>query len=123
MRAIEKLTAGQLIAVDGKKLRRLHDQEAGKEAIYKVSARATHNQLILGQSKVADKSNEITAIPELLRLLDITGCIVTIDALGTQTEIAETIVAGTADYLLAVKENQGDLLNLHCNKLALKLHS
>jgi predicted transposase YbfD/YdcC len=109
VRAIEQLTAGEVIAVDGKKLRRSHDRDAGKEAIYMVSAWATHNQLVLGQTKVADKSNEITAIPELLRLLDISGCIVTIDAIGTQTEIAETIVAGGGDYLLAVKENQGHL--------------
>ena len=109
VQAIEKLTAGQVIAVDGKKLRRSHDREAGKAAIYMVSAWATQNQLVLGQTKVADKSNEITAIPELLHLLDISGCIVTIDAIGTQTEIAETIVAGGGDYLLAVKENQGHL--------------
>jgi predicted transposase YbfD/YdcC len=109
VRAIEKLTAGQVIAVDGKKLRRSHDQEDGKEAIYMVSAWATQNQLVLGQTKIAAKTNEITAIPDLLRLLDITGCIVTIDAIGTQTEIAETIVAGSGDYLLAVKENQGHL--------------
>jgi predicted transposase YbfD/YdcC len=115
VQAIEKLTAGQVIAVDGKKLRRSHDREVGKEAIYMVSAWATQNQLLLGQTKVADKSNEITAIPELLRLLDITGCIVTIDAIGTQTEIAETIVAGGGDYLLAVKENQGHLFeDIHC---------
>lgn len=109
VQTIEKLTAGQVIAIDGKKLRRSHDQDTGKAAIYMVSAWATQNQLVLGQTKVADKSNEITAIPELLRLLDITGCIVTIDAIGTQTEIAETIVAGGGDYLLAVKENQGHL--------------
>ncbi len=115
VRAIEKLTAGQVIAVDGKKLRRSHDQRAGKEAIYMVSAWATQNQLVLGQTKVADKSSEITAIPELLRLLDVTGCIVTLDALGTQTKIAETIVAGGGDYLLAVKENQGHLFeDIHC---------
>lgn len=109
VRAAETLTAGQVIAVDGKKLRRSHDQQAGKAAIYMVSAWATENQLVLGQTKVADKSNEITAIPELLRLLDISGCIVTIDAIGTQTEIAETIIEGGGDYLLAVKENQGHL--------------
>src|SRR4030042_5936538 len=74
-----------------------------------VSAWATQNQLVLGQTKVADKSNEITAIPELLQLLEITGCIVTIDAIGTQTEIAKTIVDGGGDYLLSVKENQGHL--------------
>lgn len=115
VQAIEKLTTGQVIAVDGKKLRRSHDQQAGKEAIYIVSAWATQNQLVLGQTKVADKSNEITAIPELLGLLDITGCIVTLDALGTQTKIAETIVAGGGDYLLAVKKNQGHLFeDIHC---------
>ena len=109
VQAVETLTAGQVIAVDGKKLRRSHDQQAGKAAIYMVSAWATENQLVLGQTKVADKSNEITAIPELLRLLDISGCIVTVDAIGTQAEIAETIVNGGGDYLLAVKENQGHL--------------
>ena len=107
--SIEELTAGQVIAVDGKKLRRSHDQKAGKAAIYMVSAWATQNQLVLGQTKVADKSNEITAIPALLQLLDISGCIVTIDAIGTQTEITEAIIEGGGDYLLAVKENQGHL--------------
>jgi predicted transposase YbfD/YdcC len=110
VQAIETLTAGQVIAVDGKQLRRSHNRETGKAAIYMVSAWATQNQLVLGQTKVADKSNEITAIPALLRLLDISGCIVTIDAIGTQTEIAETIIEGSGDYLLAVKENQGHLL-------------
>jgi len=109
VQAIEQLTAGQVIAVDGKKLRRSHDQDTGKAAIYIVSAWATQNQLVLGQTKVAEKSNEITAIPELLQLLDISGCIVTIDAIGTQTEIVETIIEGGGDYLLAVKENQGHL--------------
>ena len=109
VRAVEQLTAGQVIAVDGKKLRRSHNYSAGKAAIYMVSAWATENQLVLGQTKVAEKSNEITAIPELLRLLDISGCIVTIDAIGTQTEITETVIEGGGDYLLAVKENQGRL--------------
>lgn len=109
VRAVETLTAGQVIAVDGKKLRRSHDHPDGKEAIYMVSAWATENQLVLGQTKVAEKSNEITAIPELLRLLDISGCIVTIDAIGTQTEITQTIVVGGGDYLLSVKKNQGHL--------------
>lgn len=109
VQAIEQLTSGQVIAIDGKKLRRAHDQDAGKAAIYMVSAWATQNQLVLGQTKVADKSNEITAIPELLRLLEITGCIVTVDAIGTQTEIAKEIIDGGGDYLLAVKENQGHL--------------
>jgi predicted transposase YbfD/YdcC len=109
VQAVETLTTGQVIAVDGKKLRRSHDQATGKAAIYMVSAWATENQLVLGQTKVAEKSNEITAIPELLRLLDISGCIVTIDALGTQTEITETIIEAGGDYLLALKENQGHL--------------
>lgn len=109
VQAVEQLTAGQVIAVDGKKLRRSHDRAAGKAAIYMVSAWATENQLVLGQTKVAEKSNEITAIPKLLRLLDLSGCVVTIDALGTQTEISETIIEGGGDYLLAVKENQGHL--------------
>ena len=109
VQAVEKLTAGQVIAVDGKQVRRSHDQRTGKAAIYMVSAWATQNQLVLGQTKVADKSNEITAIPELLHLLDISGYIVTIDAIGTQTEITETIIEGGGDYLLAVKENQGHL--------------
>jgi len=109
VQAIDQLTAGQVIAVDGKQLRGSHDQEAGKAAIYMVSAWATQNQLVLGQTKVAEKSNEITAIPELLHLLEITGCIVTIDAIGTQTEIAKAIVEGGGDYLLSVKESQGHL--------------
>jgi predicted transposase YbfD/YdcC len=109
VQAIERLTSGQVIAIDGKKLRRSHDQAAGTAAIYMVSAWATQNQLVLGQTKVADKSNEIKAIPQLLQLLEIAGCIVTMDAIGTQTEIAETIVDGGGDYLLAVKENQGHL--------------
>jgi len=109
VQAIEKLTAGQVIAIDGKQLRRSHDHGIGKAAIYMVNAWATQNQLVLGQTKVADKSNEITAIPELLRLLAISGCIVTIDAIGTQTEIAQAIIDGGGDYLLSVKENQGHL--------------
>jgi predicted transposase YbfD/YdcC len=106
VRAIERLAAGQVIAMDDKHLWRSHDHEAGKAAIYMVSAWATQNQLVLGQTKVADKSYEITAIPELLQLVEITGCIVTIDAIGIQTEIAKTIIDGGGDYLLLVKENQ-----------------
>jgi predicted transposase YbfD/YdcC len=109
VRAISKLTRGQVVAVDGKKLRRSQDGRLGKKAIWMVSAWATENQLVLGQTKVHAKSNEITAIPELLRLLELTGCIVTIDAMGCQTKIANTIVQRGGDYLLAVKENQGKL--------------
>jgi len=109
IKAVETLTKGQVIAFDGKQLRRSHDQDEGKAAIYMVSAWATANEVVLGQRKVDEKSNEITAIPELLSLLDVAGCIVTIDAIGTQTEIAKTIIENGGDYLLAVKENQGRL--------------
>ena len=100
---------GQVIAIDGKKLRRSHDKTIGKEAISMVSAWATANHLVLGQVKVESKSNEITAIPVLLAMLELTGCIVTVDAIGTQTEIAQQIVNQGGDYLLAVKENQPQL--------------
>ncbi|NPV66161.1 MAG: ISAs1 family transposase [Anaerolineae bacterium] len=102
-------TQGQLVSVDGKKLRRSHDRPHGREGIWMVNAWATANRLVLGQRQVEDKSNEITAIPPLLEALDITGCVVTIDAMGTQSAIAEAIVAADADYILAVKENQGTL--------------
>lgn len=106
VRAIHELTQGQVIAVDGKQLRGSHDQANGQRAMYLVSAWATANHLVLGQRKVADKSNEITAIPELLHLLEIQGCVITIDAIGTQTKIAKQIIQAGADYVLAVKENQ-----------------
>ena len=100
---------GQIIALDGKCLRRSHDQVLGKAAIHMVSAWASGQHLVLGQRKVDAKSNEISALPELLQVLALEGCIVTIDALGCQTEIAATIVQHGADYVLAVKENQGKL--------------
>jgi len=106
IQAVSDLTHGQVVAIDGKKLRRSHDQHLGKQAIVIVSAWATANRLVLGQVKTDDKSNEITAIPELLRVLALEGCIVTVDALGCQTDIAATIVAQGGDYLLTVKENQ-----------------
>jgi predicted transposase YbfD/YdcC len=98
-----------VIALDGKQMRGSKDVPAGKEAIYMVSAWATENQLVLGQRKVDEKSNEITAVPQLLKMLDITGCIVTVDAISTQTKIAKTIIDQGGDYILAVKENQGHL--------------
>jgi predicted transposase YbfD/YdcC len=107
--AISQLTTGQVIAVDGKRLRRSHDGRLGKAAIHMVSAWASANRLVLGQLKTDDKSNEITAIPELLRLLVIKDCIVTIDAMGCQTEIAQVIVEQEGDYVLALKGNQGRL--------------
>lgn len=109
VQAVFTVTEGQVVAIDGKKLRRSYDKTLGKAAIHMVSAWAAANELVLGQVKVDDKSNEITAIPALLALLDITGCIVTIDAMGCQTEIARQIIDQGGDYLLAVKENQGNL--------------
>lgn len=106
---VSEITKGQVIALDGKTLRRSHDKILGKKAIVMVSAWATANRLVLGQAKVDDKSNEITAIPELLQVLDISGCIITIDAMGCQKEIAADIVGQDADYVLALKENQGNL--------------
>lgn len=103
---IQKLTQGEVIAIDGKQLRGSVDRYEGQSAINVVSAWATANELVLGQVKVDEKSNEITAIPRLLEVLDISGCLVTIDAIGTQTEIAEKIIAQGGDYLMAVKENQ-----------------
>jgi len=109
VQAVNVLTAGQVIAVDGKTLRRSHDQRHGKAALHMVSAWASANGLVLGQVATDAKSNEITAIPELLRLLDLRGCIVTIDAAGTQTAIAEQIVGAEGDYVLALKGNQKGL--------------
>jgi predicted transposase YbfD/YdcC len=109
VRAVKELTQGQVIAIDGKTLRRSHDHGAGHEAIHMVSAWATANHMVLGQMKVDAKTNEIRAIPELLRLLDTSGCIVTIDPMGCQREIAEQIIKQQSDYVLAVKENQEGL--------------
>jgi predicted transposase YbfD/YdcC len=109
VQAVHVLTAGQVIAIDGKTLRRSHDKHRGKAALHIVSAWASANRLVLGQVATDAKSNEITAIPELLRLLDLKGCIVTIDAAGTQTAIAEQIVAAEGDYVLALKGNQKGL--------------
>lgn len=109
VQAVAEVTRGQVLAIDGKTVRRSHDRGAGKEAIHMVNVWATANGLALGQTTVEKKSNEITAIPELLRMLDVSGCIVSIDAMGCQTAIAEQIVASEADYVLAVKQNQGRL--------------
>jgi predicted transposase YbfD/YdcC len=109
VKALQQITQGQVISIDGKQMRGSHDRSQGKRAIYMVSAWAEQNHLVLGQRQVAKKSNEITAIPELLRLLEIKGCIVTVDAIGTQTKIARQIIQAEGDYLLAVKHNQGKL--------------
>ena len=99
--------AAEVIALDGKKLRHSFDTATGKAAIHMVSAWATQSRLVLSQKKVEDKSNEITAIPALLDLLEIQGCIVTIDAMGCQKEIAAKILNKGADYVLSLKGNQG----------------
>jgi predicted transposase YbfD/YdcC len=107
--ALHEITDGQVIAIDGKTLRRSFDAASGKAAIHMVSAWATVNQISLGQVVVDAKSNEITAIPKLLEMLELSGAMVTIDAMGCQTEIAKQIVAAGADYCLAVKDNQPTL--------------
>jgi len=107
--ALHEVTGGQVIAIDGKTLRRSFDAASSKAAIHMVSAWATANHISLGQLVVDEKSNEITAIPKLLEILDISGCLVTIDAMGCQREIAQRIVEGGADYVLAVKDNQPKL--------------
>jgi predicted transposase YbfD/YdcC len=107
--ALHEITDGQVVAIDGKTLRRSFDKGDGKAAIHMVSAWATANCISLGQVVVDAKSNEITAIPKLLEILEISGSLVTIDAMGCQTEIARQIVAVGADYCLAAKDNQPTL--------------
>ncbi len=102
-------TIAGVIAIDGKTLRRTHDGANGKKALHMVSAWAAENRLVLAQVAVAEKSNEITAIPLLLRQLALSGCIITIDAMGAQKEIAKQIVDDDGDYVLALKGNQGRL--------------
>jgi predicted transposase YbfD/YdcC len=109
VQAVYHLTEGQVIGVDGKNLRRSYDNHVGKEAIWLVNAWASQARLALGQAAVDEKSNEITAIPALLNLLALKGGIVTIDAIGCQTEIGQLIVDKEADYILAVKANQPSL--------------
>lgn len=101
------MTAGKILAIDGKTLRRSYDLSRDKAAIHMVSAWANTNHLIWGQVKTSEKSNEITAIPRLLDMLTINGCIVTIDAMGCQTEIAAHLVEQGADYVLSLKGNHG----------------
>src|SRR5580692_6033111 len=98
-----------IFAIDGKTLRRSHNRAKGLGALHSVSVWATEFGLTLGQVATDEKSNEITAIPEVLRLVDISGAIITIDAMGTQTAIAKQVVDGKADYVLALKGNQGTL--------------
>ena len=111
IQSVANLTKGQVIAIDGKTLRRSHDNSNDKKAIHMISAWASSNQVVLGQLKTEEKSNEITAIPILLKLLDISDCIITIDAMGTQKSIARTITDKGGDYVLALKENHKKLYN------------
>lgn len=107
--SLHEITAGQVVAIDGKTLRQSFDKATAKSALHMVGAWATANHISLGQVVVEEKSNEITAIPRLLELLEISGALVTIDAMGCQTEIAEKIIEQKADYVLAVKGNQPTL--------------
>ena len=107
--ALHEVRGGQVVAIDGKTLRPSYDKASSKSAIHMVSAWASANPISLGQVAVDQKSNEITAIPKLLEVLEISGCLVTIDAMGCQVEIAEKIVECKADYVLAVKANQPTL--------------
>lgn len=106
MQAVSARSEGELIAIDGKVLRGSYDRESRQSTIHMVSAFATANGVVLGQLKTDAKSNEITAIPELIKLLDIKGCLVSIDAIACQKNIASAIVDNGGDYLLAVKGNQ-----------------
>jgi len=101
----------EVVSIDGKQLRRSYDRTSSKAPIHMVSAWSSMNGLVLGQVKTDEKSNEITAIPALLEMLELKGCIITIDAMGCQKQIAEKIVQKEGDYLLALKGNQGNLHN------------
>jgi len=109
IKAVALLMEGEIVAIDGKTLRHSYDKGNKKGAIHMVSAWASQNRLVLAQVKVEEKSNEITAIPQLLEILDLKGCIVTIDAMGAQKEIARQIVDRGGDYVLSLKGNQGNL--------------
>lgn len=109
VRSVRELAQGEVVAIDGKTLRGCHDRANGRGPLHMVSAWATENRMVLGQTRTSAHSNEITAIPELLGVLELKGCLVTIDAMGCQRNIARQVVQGGADYLLAVKANQGEL--------------
>lgn len=109
VQSMVQVRSGDIIPIDGKTVKRSFDRKDGRGAIHMVSAWSSANGLVLGQLKTAEKSNEITAIPELLGMIDIKGCIVTIDAMGTQKEIAKQIIEQEGDYVLALKGNQGGL--------------
>ena len=107
--SIAKSVGGEIIAIDGKTVRGSYDRNRKQSALHLVTAWATKQRLVLAQVKVEDKSNEITAIPALLELLDLSGAIITLDAMGTQTSIARQIIENQADYILALKANHPTL--------------
>ena len=109
VQSINKITEGEIVAIDGKTLRSSYNKKKKKRAIHMISAWADRARLVLGQRKVDEGSNEITAIPELIKVLELSGCIVTIDAIGCQKEIVKQIVNKEADYVIAVKSNQKKL--------------
>jgi len=109
VQAVRTKTDGEVIGIDGKTARRSRNKGAGLGPLHLVSAWASRNRLVLGQVKVDEKSNEMTAVPELLQLLDLKGCIVTVDALNTQKEIAREVRAQGADYVMALKGNHPTL--------------
>jgi len=109
VRSAFDISGSKVVPIDGKTLRRSHDRSSDKAAIHMVNAWCAENDISLGQIKTSEKSNEITAIPELIKSLELTGCIVTVDAMGCQTKIAADIIDKGADYILALKGNQGNL--------------
>lgn len=109
MHSVHRLTQGEVVAIDGKTLRGSYNRDDRRSTIHMISAYACANQLVLGQMKTDAKSNEITAIPALIQMLDLRGALVTIDAMACQTNIAKMIVNQGGDYLLAVKGNQNSL--------------
>lgn len=111
IKSISNVTEGEVIAIDGKTLRHSYDNAQAQGAIQMVSAWATTNRLVLGQVMVDKKSNEITAIPELLKVLSLQGCIVTIDAIGCQKEIVKLIAGQEADYVITLKRTKALYIN------------
>ena len=107
--SMRQMLPGEIVAIDGKSSRRSHDRGAGLGALHLVSAWAADNRLVLGQVATEQKSNEITAIPKLLEMLELEGALITIDAMGCQKKIAQQIIDQGGDYVLALKGNQGKL--------------
>jgi len=111
VRSVQEVTQGDIVAIDGKTARRTHDRASGRGALHMISAWSTANQLVLGQRKVGEETNELGALPDLLQILELEGCIVTIDAIACQESVAKDLRARGADYVLAVKANQPKLLD------------